>query len=150
MITMNLETQIVQDAMGLLSLVVTAGLAYFTPKLKTLIEHHTNAQRANVANSVINGLSNIATSVVKNFNQTVVESAKKSDGWTPLFALQVKQDAINAVKSQGAALIQLGNGVLGDVDNLVSSLVEQAVVNSKLSVAAPVTTHPTQSADRLK
>ncbi len=147
---MNLQTQIVQDVMGLLSLVVTAGLAYFTPKLKTLIEHHTNAQQTNVANSVINGLSNIATSVVQSFNQTIVESAKKSDGWTPMFALQVKQDAINAVKSQGAALIQLGNGVLGDVDSLVSSLVEQAVVNSKPSVAAPVTTHPTQSVERLK
>lgn len=128
---MNLQTQIVTDFAGLLSLVVTAGVAYFTPKIKAVIASHFTAQQAQVANHVIDGLGKIAQSVVQDFNQTVVADAKANGAWTPKFAQQVKQDAINAVKSQGASLITLGQSTLGNIDGLISSLIEQAVTKAK-------------------
>jgi hypothetical protein len=120
----NLELQIVQGVLGLLSLLVSAGVTYFAPKLKALFHSAT-------ANRVIDGLSSIAESVVQDLNQRVVADAKANGVWTPELAQAIKADAVQAVKDQGAALVKLGQDVLGDVDGLISTLVEHAVAKAK-------------------
>jgi 3-dehydroquinate synthetase len=126
-----LETQVVQYLTGLLALIVSGVLTYLARNLKAFINSHTTAKNAAVANTVIDGLSSIAEAVVQDFNQRVVADAKKNGVFTPQLAQSVKEDAVAAVKSQGASLVALGSGVIGDVDGLIRSLVEKAVANSK-------------------
>lgn len=140
------EAQIVQGLLGLLTAGVTAAVGYFTPKLKKIADAHLNTTQANQANAIITGLGNIAQSVVSDFNQKVVNDLKSNGLFTAQAAADVKADAIAAVKSQGASLIQLGQGVLGDVDGLVSSLIEQAVVAAKPASSAPIVAPVTDSA----
>lgn len=128
----NVELQIVQGLLGLLSLAVTAGIPYVSPKLKRFIDARLTANQATVAINVIDGLSNIAEAVVQDFNQKVVASAKQYGTFTPALAASVKQDAIQAVVDQGAGLIALGGEAIGDVQKLVSSLIEKAVAQYKL------------------
>lgn len=133
---MSLEAQIVSGLAGLLSLVVSALLAYLGPKAKTFLDAHLSAKGAEIANTVIDGLAAIAEAVVQDFNQRIVAEAKAHGVWGPQLAQSVKNDAVAAVKSQGAALIALGQEVLGDMDSLVSSLIETAVVKYHVSVPA--------------
>jgi 3-dehydroquinate synthetase len=128
---MSMEAQIVQYLTGLLALVVSGLLTYLARNLKAFVNSHTTAKNAAIANTVIDGLSAITEAVVQDFNQRVVADAKKNGVFTPQLAQSVKEDAVAAVKSQGASLVALGSGVIGDVDGLISSLVEKAVANSK-------------------
>lgn len=139
---MSTEQQIVQALLGLLSVVVTAGLGYFAPRLKTIVAAHLNANTAQVANHVIDGLGKIAQAVVQDFNQRVVSDAKAQGVFNAQLAAAVKQDAVNAVKSQGAALLALGQGSIGDVDGLIGSLVEHAVATYHVdpAIVQPVAT----------
>ncbi len=132
----GLETQIVQGLAGLLTAVVTGVVAYALPKAKMWLTHHTNVQQAQLATTVLNGLGRIADGVVSSFNQSVVSDAKATGKWTPELAAQVKADAVKAVQAQGAALIQLGSNVIGNVPQVIGSLVEQAVVANKASAKA--------------
>ena len=125
------EAQIVQALAGLLVAVVTALVSAAVPKLKTWLNNHLSAQQATVANDVLSGLASITQSVVQNFTQTVVTSAKAAGTWTPEMMAQVKADAVKAVQSQGSALVALGNKVIGDVPALIGTLVEQAVAQQK-------------------
>ncbi|MFB5192742.1 hypothetical protein [Alicyclobacillus fastidiosus] len=128
----SVELQIVQGLLGLLSLAGTAGVAYVVPKVKTFMDARLSSEQATVANSVIDGLGNIAEAVVQEFNQKVVASAKQYGTFTPTLAQSVKQDAIEAVMSQGSGLIALGGEALGDVQKLVSSLIEKAVAENHI------------------
>lgn len=125
----GLEQQIVNGLLGLLSLGVTAALAYFTPKAKALFH-------SNVANRVIDGLSKIVQAVVQDFNQRVVTEAKATGVFNTQLAEAVKRDAVAAVKSQGASLLALGQGSIGDVDALIESLIEHAVAQYHIDVPA--------------
>lgn len=120
----SIELDILQTLLSLLSLVVSAGILYIGPKLKAFIG-------AAAANMITNVLSSIVESVVNDFNQRIVAQAKADGAFTPQLAKSVKQDAIEAVLDQGGALIKLGSLVLGDVEQLVSSQIEKAVVKYK-------------------
>ena len=132
----TLESQIVQGLVGLLTAAVTAAVAYLAPKAKTWVQTHVAGTQAVVANTVIDGLSQIADSVVQNFNQQVVDNAKANGTWNAALGAQIKAEAVKAVQSQGSALVALGKTVVGDVQGLVGSLVEQAVANNKATASA--------------
>lgn len=123
--------KILESALSLLTLLVGSAVTYLTSKSKKLVDSHLNNKQSALANNVISGLASIANAVVQEFNQKVVVDAKKNGVFTPQLALAVKEDAVLAVKSQGAALLKLGESVLGNMDALVSTLVEQAVVKNK-------------------
>ncbi len=132
----GIETQVVQGLTGLLSLAVTAAIAYAAPRAKRWVTTHTTAKAAGVATTVIDGLSSIAQAVVADFDQRIVNDAKAVGTWTPALAASVKADAVKAIMDQGAHLVALGQSVVGNVEALVSSLVEQAVVQSAKPQAA--------------
>lgn len=104
---MSVEAHVVSGLAGLLSLVVSAGIAYVVPRVKQAVDAHVNDKTASVVNLVIDGLANIAQAVVQDFNQKIVANAKNAGTWTPQLAQGVKADAIAAVKAQGATLVQL-------------------------------------------
>lgn len=124
-----LETQVVQALLGLLMAGTTVAIGYIAPRAKRWVSTHATAKAADVATSVIDGLSAIAETVVQDFNQRVVVDAKKAGTFTPALAASVKADAVRAVLDQGSSLVGLGRSVVGNVDALVASLVEQAVAN---------------------
>lgn len=128
---MSFETQFVQALSGLLYAAATAGIGIITPKIKKLIESHTTAKNATIANDAIDGLTKIVESVVSDFNQRIVTDVKAKGGWTPELAEQIKNDAIDAVKEQGAAFIKLSGQTANDVEALISTLIEQAVSKAK-------------------
>lgn len=128
---MSFETQLVQALGGLLCATVTAGIGVITPKIKRFLESHTTAKNATVASDALDGLSKIVESVVTDFNQRIVTDVKKKNGWTPELAKQVKEDAMDAVKAQGSQFTKLING---DVNELISTLIEQAVSKAKTSI----------------
>jgi hypothetical protein len=128
---MSLATQFVQALGGLFFATVSAGIGAVTPKIRKLIESHTTAKTATVANDAIAGLTKIVESVVADFNQRIVSDVKAKGGWTPELADQVKKDAEAAVKSQGAQFIKY---IDGDTEALISTLIEQAVSKQKGSV----------------
>ncbi|MCL6454382.1 MAG: hypothetical protein K6T78_12290 [Alicyclobacillus sp.] len=127
----GIEQQIVSGLVGLLTLVLSAGITWATRKASALIAAHTSAKTAETATTALQGLSTIATSVVQDFNQRVVSDAKKTGVWTPQLAQQVKADAVAAVKAQGGALIRLAAQTVGSTDDLVGTLLEQAVSQNK-------------------
>jgi hypothetical protein len=129
---MNLETQFVQALSGLLYASGTAAIAVVTPKIKEFVKAHTKEKTAAVVNNAIDGLSKIAESVVSDFNQRIVNDAKTKQALTPELAEQVKADAIAAVKLQGASFIKLLNKSAGDIESLISTLIEQAVAKVKV------------------
>ena len=143
---MDIQTQVVQDLAGLLAATLTAGVAYLSVKAKAWLHAHTNAQVATTGTSVVDGLSKIVDSVVQDFNSTVVNDAKLNGTWTAAMGAQVKQDAIAAVKSQGANLLALGQSTVGNVDSLIGSLIQQFVTKHKLVVAPKVEPTPTPAA----
>lgn len=127
----GIELQIVQGVTGLLALAVTAAISYLSPRAKRWIGSHSTAQVAGVADKVMWSLSGIAEAVVQDFNQRVVGDAKAAGTWTPALAASVKADAVKAVMDQGSQLVKLGTSVVGNVESLVGSLVEQAVARGK-------------------
>lgn len=131
----SVELQILEGVVSLGTIVLGAAGTYLTTKVKKLVDSHLSAKNAEVANNVIDGLTSIADAVVQKFNQTVVSDAKTNGVFTPQLAQSVKKDAIAAVMTQGSALIQLGQGVIGDVQQLVASLIEQSVVINKVPKA---------------
>jgi hypothetical protein len=131
---MSLETQFVQALSGLLYASATAGIAVVTPKIKDFLNTHTTAKTAAVASDVFDGLSKIAESVVSDFNERIVNDAKSKQAWTPELAQQVKVDAVAAVKAQGQPFIKLIDKSAGDVESLISTLIEQAVAKAKGSI----------------
>lgn len=128
---MTLETQFVQALGGLLCASATAGIGIITPKIKKFLETHTTAKTSTVANNAVDGLSKISESVVSDFNQRIVNDAKIKKAWTPELAMQVKADAVAAVKSQGATFISLAKKTAGEIEPLISTLIEQAVSKTK-------------------
>jgi ribosome-binding protein aMBF1 (putative translation factor) len=130
---MSFEIQLVQALGGLLSVTATAAIGAITPKIKKLIESHTTAKNATIANDSIDGLSKIVESVVSDFNQRIVTDVKAKGGWTPELAQQIKNDAIDAVKEQGVAFIKLSGQTAKDVEALISTLIEQAVSKAKVN-----------------
>lgn len=128
---MSLETQLVQALGGLLCATTTTGIGVIIPKIKKFLEAHTTAKDAAIAGNALDGLSKITESVVSDFNQRIVNDVKTKGGWTPELAEQVKIDAIAAVKTQGSTFISLAGKTSGDVESLISTLIEQAVSKAK-------------------
>ncbi|WP_062306526.1 hypothetical protein [Alicyclobacillus sendaiensis] len=121
----SVEVQILEDVLSAFGLAVGAALTYLTTKVVPKYIHSQAAQNA------IDGLASIAESVVAQFNQTIVADAKAKGVWNAALAAKVKQDAVKAVLSQGANLVKLAQKVVGDVPELVSTLIEQAVASKK-------------------
>lgn len=134
-----MESQIINGLAGLLFLIVSAAVSYLVPKAEKLIDAHLNEKQANIANKVIDGLGTIAENTVKNFNQKVVNDAKEAGAFTPQLAESVKNDAVQAVKSQGASLLSLGKNVLGDTESLVNNIIESAVDKNHVDTPVQVT-----------
>lgn len=128
----TVEAQILQDVSSAAVLAIGSAITYVTTKVVPKYIHSKTAQNA------IDGLASIAQSVVADFDQRVVADAKKNGAFTPQLAAAVKEDAIKAVMSQGANLVKLAQKSVGDVQQLVSSLIEQAVTQNHISnTAAP-------------
>jgi hypothetical protein len=125
------ETHLVQALGALLFATLTAAIGYITPKIKALIQAHTSAKTAVVATDALDGLTKIVVSVVSDFNQRIVDDTKSKGAWTPQLAEQVKDDAVAAVKAQGASFIKLSGKTSDEIDSLVSTLIEQAVAKAK-------------------
>lgn len=128
---MKLETELVQALAGLMLAVITTGIGIITPKVKRFLETHTTAKTAAVAEGVFNGLTRIAESVVSDFNQRIVIDTKTKGAWTAELAEQIKADAVAAVKAQGSSFVSLAGKTAGDVESLISTLIEQAVSKAK-------------------
>lgn len=121
----SVELQILEDVLSAFGLAFGGAVTYLTTKVVPKYIHSKTAANA------IDGLAAIAESVVAQFNQTIVADAKANGVWNAALAAKVKQDAVNAVLSQGANLVKLAEKVVGDVPELVSTLIEQAVAKSK-------------------
>ncbi|WP_304459598.1 hypothetical protein [Alicyclobacillus sendaiensis] len=121
----SVELQILEDVLSAFGLAFGGAVTYLTTKVVPKYIHSKTAQ------NVIDNLSTIAESVVENFNQAIVSDAKANGVWNAALAAKVKQDAVNAVLSQGAKLAKLAEKVVGDVPELVSTLIEQAVAATK-------------------
>ncbi|AFK87690.1 hypothetical protein Tsac_2837 [Thermoanaerobacterium phage THSA-485A] len=128
----QIELEVVQALLGLLVVVVGTAIVRGIPLLEAYLDKKIGTQQAEMANKVIDGLSTIVSAVVQQFNQTVVEDAKKEGKFDAALAAKVKADAINAVKAQGANLVALGKNCLGDVEKLIDNLIEQEVANNHL------------------
>jgi hypothetical protein len=128
---MSFETQFVQTLGGLLSVTATTAIGIITPKIKKLIESHTSAKNATIANDALDGLTKIVESVVSDFNQRIVADVKSKGGWTPELAAQTKLDALAAVKAQGASFIAFVGKSKEEAESLISTLIEQAVAKAK-------------------
>ena len=127
----SVEVQILQDVSSAAVLAIGSALTYVTSKVLPKYIHSKTAQNA------IDGLASIAHSVVAEFNAKVVSQAKANGVFTPQLAAAVKQDAVQAVMSQGSALVTLAQKSVGDVSQLVSSLIEQAVAVNHIPNTQP-------------
>lgn len=127
----NFELQVLTAVLSLFVTGVGALIVAYVPKLKILVDKHLTAKQADTANSVIDGLSAIAGTVVADFNQRVVKDAKTNGVFTTQLADNVKSAAVNAVIAQAPQLIALGEQTIGDVKTLIPQLVEQAVSKAK-------------------
>ncbi|QSO54026.1 hypothetical protein JZ785_09760 [Alicyclobacillus curvatus] len=127
----NFETQVLHDVLSLAVVVIGSLVSALAVRARTWIAHHMKAQTAATANTVVDALSKITNSVVQDFEANVVTSAKQNGIFTTDMAKQVKSDAMAAIRAQGGGLISLANSVLGDVDALISSQIEQAVLQRK-------------------
>ncbi|SFI02154.1 MULTISPECIES: hypothetical protein [unclassified Bacillus (in: firmicutes)] len=127
----TLETQVVQALGGILCAAITTGIGVLTPRIKSYIQAHTDAKTATVVVDSLNTLNKITESVVADFTQRMVLDVKTKGGWTPELANQVKANAVSAIKEQGAQLIPLLEKEVGNVEKLIESTIEQAVLKSK-------------------
>jgi len=121
------EEQLAGILLNLLSLVVTALVTYAIRYLK----EHTKVKKSTVANNALDGLEKIAQAVVADFNQRAVKSVKSTNGWTPQYAQMVKRNAVEAMKTQGTPFIKLIEKSVDDIEPLLQTLIEQAIVKSK-------------------
>jgi hypothetical protein len=125
------EMAILQALLALFVTALTAGIAYLTRQAKAYLAVHASGKAAEVATTVLDGLSQIATAVVQDYNQRVVSDAKASGVWNAKFAEALKREAVQAVMDQGAALVSLAKDNVGNVEALVAALVEKAVTDCK-------------------
>lgn len=123
----SVELQILEDVLSAFGLAFGAAVTYVTTKVVPKYIHSKTAQNA------IDGLAEIAESVVQQFNQMVVNDAKAEGTWNAALKKKTKEDAVSAVLSQGAKLVALAEKVVGDVPSLVETLIEQAVARHKAS-----------------
>lgn len=141
----SIELDILESLLSLLTMVVGSLLSILMPKIKLSIDAHLTAKQALIANHVMDGLGTIAEAVVQDFNQRIVQDAKKHGVFTPMLAASIKKDAVAAVMAQSQALYALGSHTLGDVESLIGSLVEQAVSKHHIDVGAvPTSVTPTK------
>jgi len=133
-VTGSIEVHILEILLSLLTAVIGSIISAFIPRLKQVIDTHLTVKQAAVAIHVVDALSTIAEAVVQDFNQRFVGEAKVNGVFSPLVAASVKKDAVAAVMSQSGALRQLGTTSLGDVEGLVGSLIEQAVLKHHIDV----------------
>lgn len=122
---------IVRALVGILSVAVTSAISYFSMKLKNTVDAHLTHKQAIMFNDIVNGLGQIADMTVSDFNQRIVLDSKKQGLFTAALAKSVKQEALEAVKQQGTSLVHLAGTSISDVDQLVSTLIEQAVLRQK-------------------
>lgn len=140
-----IEMDIVRALLGILSVAITSAVSYFSMKLKRSIDAHLSHKQARMFNDVVDGLSQIADMTVSDFNQRVVLDAKNQGLFTSALAKSIKQDALAAVKQQGSSLIQLAGTSITDVDQLVSTLIEQSVLKQKKQSSTQSTSPGTTS-----
>lgn len=131
----GLEQQIVTGLSGLLFASLTAGIAWLSTKAKNYVSLKLKGQSAQNANHVIATLSQISNAVVQKFNNEVVSQAKQQGFFNDALASKVKGDACDAVKAQAGSLIALASESFGDVDALISTLIEKHVAENKPMVA---------------
>lgn len=132
----GIETQIVQGLAGLMTVVISAGIALITTHVKTFVSNHSNSVVSQLSNDVIDGFGKIADAVVHDFNDRIVREAQANGVLTPQLFAQVKRDAVNSVMDQGASLVQLGTKLGLDVQGLAFSVVAQSF--NKIGVAPSV------------
>jgi hypothetical protein len=125
------EMAILQALLAVFVTALTAGISYLTRQAKAYLSAHASGKAAEVATTVLDGLSQIATAVVQDYNQRVVSDAKTKGIWNAQFAEALKQEAVQAVMDQGAALVSLAKDNVGNVEALVAALVEKAVTDCK-------------------
>lgn len=131
----TVEVQILQGVASVGGLAISAGITYLVNAINKNV-------KSKSAQDIITGLGSIADSVVQDFNQKVVSQAKANGVFTPQLAASVKQDAVQAVLSQGSALVKLGEKSVGNMQALVSSLIEQAVARNNAFMAHMVQAKP--------
>jgi hypothetical protein len=131
----TVEGQILQAITGLFMMGIVSGIGYLVPKTKQWMNAHTSAKTTLAANSAIDGLSKIAEATVHKLNQTIVTETKQHGVWNPQLAQQIKSDAVQSVMAQAGNLVALAEGSVGNVQDLVDTLVEQAVAKNRISVA---------------
>jgi len=134
----SVELQILQDLASAGVLAVGSAITYVTTKIVPKYIHSKTVQNA-IAN-----LGSIVEATVSDFNQKVVDSAKKEGTFTDALAQSVKADALAAVKDQGAPLIKLLEGSIGNLDSFLSSLIEQSVASNKTIVSSVAIAQPVQ------
>ena len=127
---LHLQSQVLSYVSSLLGVVLIGAISYATPFVKKWITNHLPAQEAQVADSVLNNLGTIVKSVVGNFNVSVVNDLKATKLFTPEAAAIVKQDALTAIKSQGAHLIALGKTTVGDIESWIEAELQNAVATA--------------------
>lgn len=127
----SFELQVLTAVLSLFVTGIGALIAAYVPKLKAIVDKHLTSKQADVAKTVIDGLSSIVQTVVADFDQRVVSDAKKNGVFTPELAANVKDAAVKAVIAQAPNLIALGQTAIGDVQALIPQLVEQAVAKAK-------------------
>lgn len=130
-IVSNVRVYLIAALVLLAVYAVGYGVIILAPRAKHWFSAHTSAKVANVADSVITSLQSIATTVVADLNQRIVNDAKAAGTFTPALAASVKADAVKAVLSQGSQLVALGKNVVGDIESLVPGWIEQAVEANK-------------------
>ncbi|MCL6443640.1 MAG: hypothetical protein K6T83_09325 [Alicyclobacillus sp.] len=121
----SVELQILEDVLSAFGLAFGAAVTYVTSHIVP------KYVKSKTAANAIDGLAAIAQSVVQDFNQRIVNDAKAQGVFNVQLAQKVKEDAVQAVLAQGANLAALAEKTVGDVQSLVESLVEQAVVKAK-------------------
>lgn len=127
----SLETMILQNVMSILGVLLASCITYLTARAKRVIDSHLSRQQAEMANTVLNGLSAVANAVVNDFDQRIVQDTKNTGEWNTELGRTVKRDAISAVKTQAPALCNLGQTALGDIDQLIGTMIEDAIRKRK-------------------
>lgn len=100
--------------------------------LKAVTAQVTAKTKAQKVQDLLWHVEAIAEHVVKDVQQTVVDDLKNKGQFTPEVAAQVKADAIAKVKEiMGEELTGLAKEVFGDLDLLISTLIESHVKDNK-------------------
>lgn len=131
-----IEASVQQNLVMLLVLGCTVGVGYVStvlaPKAKKFIDAHVDAATAAKVDTAIDRLTGIAEDVVQHFNQIVVNDAKAAGTFTPDVAKSVLNDAVAAVKSQGASFVSTLTQAGNDAEGLIVTKIQSAVGKYKL------------------